>query len=172
MAAHGGAVGRRGWGSARPPAPACSGPGARWDRTAVPCHRQLFPAATGAREGRVTTHFPRWWGDASLLGSSSGILCQRRGWNWGKGQNELRAVGSPMSPTKGCISLQCAGYGKGVPPCQHILSLPWQWLPPEYRVGKGQASPTTSAWGIMPSSGFRSFRPLCRRVTGRGRGVW
>lgn len=75
-----------------------------------------------------------------------------------------------MSPTKGCISLQCAGYGKGVPPCQHILSLPWQWLPPEYRVGKGQASPTTSAWGIMPSPGFRSFRPLCRRVTRRGRG--
>lgn len=94
MATHGGAVGRRGWGSALPAPPTCSGLGARWDRTAVPCRRQLFPTATGAREGRVTTHFPRWWGDASLLGSSSGILCQR-GWNWGKGQNELCALGSP-----------------------------------------------------------------------------
>lgn len=39
-------------------------PGARWDRTAVPCHRQLFPTATGAREGRVSTHCPRWSGHA------------------------------------------------------------------------------------------------------------
>lgn len=52
VAVHGNAVGRRGWGSAQPPAPRSSGPGAWWDRTAVPCHCQLFPTATGAGGGR------------------------------------------------------------------------------------------------------------------------
>lgn len=30
-----------------------------------------------------------------------------------------------------------AGYGKGVPSCQHILSLPWQWL--SQNIGWGRA---------------------------------
>lgn len=54
-----------------------------------------------------------------------------------------------------------ADYRKGVAPCQHILSLPWQWLLPEYRVGKGQASPITSAWGAIPPLGSSNPSSPC-----------
>lgn len=138
-----------------------------------PLPPSAVPNSHGGPAATVTTHFPRWWGHASLLGSSSGILC-RSGWNWGKGQNKLRALGSPCAPQKDaspCSVQVPTGYGKGVPSCQHILSLPWQWLSQNTGWERGRTVPPHQPGEWCPPWGFKSFQPLSR-VTGRGVGVW
>lgn len=125
--------------------------------TTVSCSQQ-----PQAGEGWVTTRTPllpppRWRGDADLLRSSSGILCQG-GWNWVWGQNELCASVSPCPPQRDASprtgNQVPTGYGKGVaPPHRHPqqcpVPSPWQWLPLGCRVGKGQASPTMSALAVQ-----------------------
>lgn len=154
-----------GLGSARPPVLTRSELG----QDSCPLPPSAVPNSHGGPG--VTTHFPRCgampvcW-EAPLAFCAGGVGIGARG--------KISSVPwVPHVSHKGMDLL--AGYGKEVPSCQHIMSLPWQWLPPEYRVGNGQSSPITSAWGGMAPRGSNPSSPGVGGSRGGrdgGVGVW